>query len=80
MKRILLNESGTLKINIVFCAELSETNCRAELSAPNCPGTSRETWSDLITEVFKSRTKLRLENKEKNFKFNAGSEGTLMKL
>src|SRR6218665_3852553 len=38
MKRILLNESGTFyKINIVFCAELSETNCRAELSAPNCP-------------------------------------------
>jgi len=37
MKRILLNESGTLKINIVFCAELSETNCRAELSTPNCP-------------------------------------------
>src|SRR6218665_3282340 len=38
VKRILLNESGTFyKINIVFCAELSETNCRAELSAPNCP-------------------------------------------
>ena len=33
MKRILLNEGGTFyKINIVFCAELSETNCRAELS------------------------------------------------
>jgi len=50
MNRILLNESGTFyKIIIVFCAELSETNCRAELSnaemsapncpAPNCPGT-----------------------------------------
>ena len=50
IKRILLNESGTFyKINIVFCAELSETNCHAELSnaelsapncsAPNCPGT-----------------------------------------
>src|SRR6218665_3259913 len=38
MKRILLNESGTFyKINIVFCAGLSEMNCRAELSAPNCP-------------------------------------------
>src|SRR6218665_1113160 len=43
VKRILLNESGTFyKINIVFCAEFSETNCRAELSnaelsAPNCP-------------------------------------------
>src|SRR6218665_3875609 len=38
MKRIFLNESGTFyKINIVFCAELSETNCRAELSEPNCP-------------------------------------------
>src|SRR6218665_158803 len=38
MNRILLNESGTFyKIIIVFCAELSETNCRAELSAPNCP-------------------------------------------
>src|SRR6218665_3523165 len=35
--RILLNESGIFyKINIIFCAELSETNCRAELSAPNC--------------------------------------------
>src|SRR6218665_2361099 len=34
MKRILLNESGTFyKINIVFCAELSETNC----PTPNCP-------------------------------------------
>src|SRR6218665_3901149 len=33
MKRILLNESGTFyRINIVFCAELSKTNCRAELS------------------------------------------------
>src|SRR6218665_3529402 len=38
MKRILLNESGTFcKIIIVFCAELSEKNCRVELSAPNCP-------------------------------------------
>src|SRR6218665_3022987 len=36
--RILLNESGIFyKINIIFCAELSETNCRAELSTPNCP-------------------------------------------
>src|SRR6218665_2554084 len=36
--RILLNESGIFyKINIVFCAELSETNSRAQLSAPNCP-------------------------------------------
>src|SRR6218665_2909086 len=36
--RILLNESGIFyKINIIFCAEFSETNCRAELSAPNCP-------------------------------------------
>src|SRR6218665_1609650 len=63
MKRILLNESGTFyKINIVFCAELSEMNCRAELSnaelsnaelsapncpAPNCPGTHRA--SDTIS-------------------------------
>src|SRR6218665_550405 len=36
--KILLNESGIFyKINIIFCAELSETNSRAELSAPNCP-------------------------------------------
>src|SRR6218665_3840085 len=36
--RILLNESEIFyKINIIFCAELSETNSRAELSAPNCP-------------------------------------------
>src|SRR6218665_1780794 len=39
MKRILLNESGTFyKINIVFCAELSETNCRAELSCAEVSG------------------------------------------
>ena len=25
------------KSNILYCAELSATNCRAELSAPNCP-------------------------------------------
>ena len=25
------------KINIIYCAELSATNCRAEMSAPNCP-------------------------------------------
>jgi len=43
-----VNESGIFyKINIIFCAELSATNCptlncprrivRAELFAPNCP-------------------------------------------
>src|SRR6218665_988982 len=38
VKSILLNESGIFyKINIIYCAELSATNCRAELSAPNCP-------------------------------------------
>src|SRR6218665_935418 len=42
-RKILVNESGIFyKINIIFCAELSSTNCRAELSnaelsAPNCP-------------------------------------------
>src|SRR6218665_2761994 len=42
-RKILVNESGIFyKINIIFCAELSATNCRAELSnaelsAPNCP-------------------------------------------
>ena len=40
----------------------------------------REKGSDVITKVFRSRTKLRLENKEKNFKFNAGSEGKSIKL
>ena len=38
VKRILLNETGIFyKINIIYCAELSATNCRAELSTPNCP-------------------------------------------
>src|SRR6218665_3533051 len=43
LRKILVNESGIFyKINIIFCAELSATNCRAELSnaelsAPNCP-------------------------------------------
>ena len=33
VKRILLNESGIFyEINIIYCAELSATNCRAELS------------------------------------------------
>src|SRR6218665_3574495 len=42
-RKILVNESGIFyKINIIFCAELSATNCcaelsNAELSAPNCP-------------------------------------------
>src|SRR6218665_4041981 len=43
LRKILVNESGIFyKINIIFCAELSAKNCRAELSnaelsAPNCP-------------------------------------------
>jgi len=36
MKRIRLRGS---EIKFIICAELSGTNCYAELSAPNCPGT-----------------------------------------
>ena len=39
----------------------------------------RERRSDVIPKVFTSRTKLRLKNKEKNFKFNEGSERKPMK-
>jgi len=34
---------------------------------------------DVITKVFRRRTELRLNNQEKNFKFNAGGEGKPMK-
>ena len=33
----------------------------------------------MITKVFGSRTKLTLKNQEKNFEFNVGGEGKLMK-
>ena len=33
----------------------------------------------MIIKVFRSRTELRLKNKEKNFKFNTGGEGTSIK-
>ena len=41
---------------------------------------SRERESCEITKVFRSRTKLRLKNEEKNFEFNANGEGKPMKL
>src|SRR6218665_196980 len=37
-EKIWLKGSGIFyKIYIILCPELSGTNCRAELSAPNCP-------------------------------------------
>jgi len=36
--------------------------------------------SGVIAKVFRSRTDMRLKNKEKNFEFNAGGEGKAMKL
>ena len=41
---------------------------------------SRYRGSYVIAKVFGSRTELRLENEEKNFKFNVGGEGKPMKL
>ena len=35
--------------------------------------------SDVIAMVFRSRTELKLKNQEKNFEFNASSEGKLVK-
>ena len=41
---------------------------------------SRNRRSDLIAKVFRSRTELRLKNKEKNFELDVGGEGKPMKL
>jgi len=35
--------------------------------------------SDVIINVFRNRTELRLQDEEKNFEFNAGGEGKPMK-
>ena len=41
---------------------------------------SRDRGLDLIAKVFRSTTKLKLKNEEKNFEFNAGGEGKPMEL
>ena len=40
---------------------------------------SRDRGSDVIAEVFRNRTELRLKNQEKNYEFNACGEGKPMK-
>jgi len=41
---------------------------------------NRDRESDVIAKVFRSRTELRLKNKENNFELNTGGEGKPMKL